>query len=49
MVVSCGELAAPIDDGFVGCIGGHVGRWVGCLCCKARFGMYIKDEDPHHG
>jgi hypothetical protein len=47
MLVSCGELAAPIDDGFVGCIGGHVGRWVS-ICCKAGFGMYIKDEDPHH-
>ena len=34
MLVSCGELAAPIDDGFVGCIGGPVGRWVS-ICCKA--------------
>jgi hypothetical protein len=34
MPVRCGELEVPIDDGFVGCRGGHVGRWVS-ICCKA--------------
>jgi hypothetical protein len=47
VLVRCGELAVPIDDGFVGCIGSRRALGVnvlqGCVCLGV--GMYIKDED----
>jgi hypothetical protein len=48
MLARCGEMAAPMDDGFVGCIGGqveNVGREYAARLSLSWGLKYIKDED----